>query len=184
MSRVRLAWSNVLLVVLGAMVILSGAHAWRISRDVELREIRNKTLIGWVDGLRSSCIVTDDRGFILDWNPAAEKLLQWTREDMIGVNVVALMPTQVANNHIETHFDFDWMTLNAVTVECWMLRKDESLIEVHVAIRNSENKERLFCIFVDELTRISRLENPEKPDDGSHSATRQVDQSIRQKRLP
>lgn len=45
---------------------------------------------------RDALIVTDVGGYILDWNPAAERIYGYTREEMLGQSTAKLHPPEDA----------------------------------------------------------------------------------------
>jgi len=58
------------------------------------------------DNLLDACIIGDEKGHVLFFNKAAEKLLGYSRKDVVGKNVKMLMPDDVAAKHDEyvSHF--------------------------------------------------------------------------------
>ncbi len=182
MTRLRMSSSYVAMAAAIIMVAVASFHAYRINSTFEKRELRKSTLATWIDNSRSVAILTDDRGFIIDWNPAATNLFQWTRQEMIGTNISILMPDEIAHAH-EQYFK-DGTDAQLLTVHCWVVKKDRTSIRVHIAIRTSYDPEgrRLYGLLIDENHRMISTEIPEPFE--TAPASREIDPDIRKQRLP
>ena len=85
-----------LAVALGAMVAVTGGLTLR-SHSLASDKRRNalelqRNVQSILDTVPDAMLVADEDGRILAYSRAAEKLLQWTKEEVIGQNVAVLMP--------------------------------------------------------------------------------------------
>lgn len=53
-----------------------------------------------LDVARDAFIAIDETGMILEWNPAAETMLGWTREEVLGLSMADLV---IPEEHRERH---------------------------------------------------------------------------------
>ena len=53
-----------------------------------------------LEGLRHSVVVTDTTGMITFWNPAAERLLGWSRDEALGVRLDTLLALEAAPDEL------------------------------------------------------------------------------------
>jgi two-component system sensor kinase FixL len=67
-----------------------------MNRNVLERQAQIESIL---DTAPEAMIVINERGRVLSFNPAAERLFQWTKEEVIGQNVNLLMPTPEREAH-------------------------------------------------------------------------------------
>ncbi len=68
----------------------------RLVKDLQDNQARTENIVAHsVDGM----IVIDERGSIVSFNPAAEKMFEYHRSEVIGRNIKILMPSNEAKRH-------------------------------------------------------------------------------------
>ena len=101
-------------------------------------------------------IVTDSRGIIQSFNPAATKLFGYAQDEAIGRNVNMLMPEPVRSLHdwyLDRLRDSADSIVGGYGREVVGLRKDGSTIPVHLSLGTmATTSERMFVAVVTDLT--------------------------------
>ena len=110
------------------VVGITGDITDRKEAELEAAELRNK-LASIVDSLGDAVIGADAHGVITSWNPAAERLLGWTRDEALGQTVTLIMPADEQQESLALR---DAVALNreVTSFETQRKRKDGSLVEV------------------------------------------------------
>lgn len=67
---------------------------WSLAHKIVRRRARNC-------GSSRSVIATDDRGTVIYWNAAAERLYGWPKAEALGQNIVDLTPATVSRRKAE-----------------------------------------------------------------------------------
>jgi PAS domain S-box-containing protein len=67
----------------------AGLECWARERSVELEQLR------WImESCDEAIIISDFNGAIIHWNPAAERIFGYTREEMLGQSTLLLAPPE------------------------------------------------------------------------------------------
>jgi two-component system sensor kinase FixL len=78
---------------LGVAIAFGGGRFLKIQAEMNRRVLaRQAQLQSILDTVPDAMIVIDERGLVQSFGPAAEKLFQWTKEEVVGKNVSLLMP--------------------------------------------------------------------------------------------
>lgn len=107
--------------------------------------------------------VTDSKGVILSWNPAAFRIFGWSEKEAIGKFLHDLLiPSRYRQEHVAgiSHFltKGEKSILNT-TVESSALKKDDAEIQVEMSIAPAELKESyLFIYFLRDITERKKAE--------------------------
>jgi PAS domain S-box-containing protein len=110
-----------------------------------------------LDSALSAVIVIDSDGRITDWNPRAESMFGWTREEAIGRELAELViPEPLREGHRRGMRSFlatgESRVLNRV-LELFALRRDGSEFPVELLVRPLQLDTTLtFCGFVTDIT--------------------------------
>ncbi len=105
----------------------------------------------------SGVISINQDGKVQIFNPAAEKLFGWKAEDIVGQNVVSIIPdigTSVHNSFIHNYIKTRKGKIVGVGREVDGLRKDGSTFPAQVSVGHSElnDGKHLFVAFIDDIT--------------------------------
>lgn len=107
-------------------------------------------------------ITIDERGMIASFNPAAEKMFQYTAGEMVGKNVKTLMPQPYRDEH--DSYLHNYMTTRVPKIigigrEALARRKDGSVFPIELAVSEVEVEDaHLFTGIVRDITDRMRLE--------------------------
>ncbi len=144
----------------------------RRSRDEmeRLVEERTKELSGSEERIRSiienaldAIITIDEKGIILSYNPAAEKLFDYQVDEVLGKNISLLMPEPYATEHdsyIQTYLTTGVAKIIGMTREVVGLRKDRSSfpLELSVTVGIQEDRQ-IFSGIIRDLTERKKWED-------------------------
>jgi PAS domain S-box-containing protein/diguanylate cyclase (GGDEF)-like protein len=114
-----------------ATAILRYRDLWQ---EVALRDARLNAMI---ETAKDGVITIDERGLVHDYNPAAEKVFGFTREEVLGRNISMLMPSPLAeqhDGHIQRHLGHPDEPISVNGREVLGKRKDGRLIPIQLAI--------------------------------------------------
>ncbi len=151
----------VVAVALGLVVVAANANLryrqmlWQTRRsESRLRAITDTA----VDGI----ITINGRGIVQSFNGAAERLLGWRAEEVIGRNVSMLMPEPHQSAHdgyLSTHLATGRSSIIGRGREVEALRKDGSLLPIRLAVgRVALPGEALFVGFITDISARRAME--------------------------
>jgi PAS domain S-box-containing protein len=147
-------------VILGAVVWAGAAYAVRLGRQLELRERVFQTV---VETALDAFVLMDQRGRVLEWNPEAERLFGWRREEAVGLLLMDLIvPPPLRAQHAKglAHFlaTGDSNVLRR-RVEVSAERRDGGQFPVELMIFPARlGPEWVFSGFIKDLTAVKATE--------------------------
>jgi len=108
-------------------------------------------------------ISIDQHGIVQIFNPAAEKMFGWQAEDVVGQNVVKIIPTINAATHdgyIDRYLKEGDSHIIGIGREVEALRKDGSTFPAHLAIGHNQLGEdkHLFVAFISDISGQKRAQ--------------------------
>jgi PAS domain S-box-containing protein len=123
--------------------------------EARLRAVLNSAL--------SAVVVTDDQGYIIDWNARAEKMFGWMRAEALGLNLnETIIPSRYQLGHSAGLIKFAEQGHGEVTawpVEMAASRRDGTEFPVELAIHPlMADGVRTFCGFITDITERKRAE--------------------------
>ena len=128
-----------------------------------MEQERTALLAAILDTAVDAIIIIDDRGIILDMNPATTKLFGFSRDEAIGNNVSLLMPSPYKQEHDE-YLERYQRTGEAKIIgkgrEVIGQRKDGTTFPMHLAVSevNSESR-RMFAGIVRDISDLKAAQN-------------------------
>lgn len=140
-------------------------------------EVRLRTILDTVvDGI----VVIDERGLIELFNPAAEKLFGYTRDEVLGQPVAILIPEAISSRHqsyVEHYLATGEAKIIGVGREVQGQRKDGSIFPIELAVSETiSNGKRTFTGLVHDITERKRLE--QAIVDASEMERKQIGQDL------
>lgn len=157
--------------LLGLCVLaLSIALRWRqLFRDIQRSESRLRAVVDTaVDGI----IMIEGNGSIVAFNPAAERLLGWTAQEVIGRNVNTLMPApyrQAHDGYLQHHLATGHTTVIGAGREVQALHKDGTVIDVRLAVgRVAQSDKPLFVGFLTDIRQRKLMESSLQRSEEQH----------------
>jgi diguanylate cyclase (GGDEF)-like protein/PAS domain S-box-containing protein len=150
--------SSLVLVVLMITVMQSE----RLDVETELRKSETK-LRTVVDGALEGIITIDEKGCLVEFNPAAERMLGYTREQAIGKSIAEIMiPPSQRDAHIKGHQHYVNTGEKRIfdqRLEMMAMRSDGSEFPVELALTSLHEKGlRLVTGFVRDITDRKKAE--------------------------
>ena len=147
---------------LGLVVVAANANLryrqtlWQTQRsESRLRAITDTA----IDGI----ITINGRGIVQSFNGAAERLLGWSAEEVIGRNVSMLMPAPYQSAHdgfLSTHLATGRSSIIGRGREVEALRKDGSVLPIRLAVgRVALPGEALFVGFITDISARRAMES-------------------------
>src|SRR4051794_34321373 len=108
-----------------------------------------------LDGALDAVIATDLSGAVIEWNPAAESLLGWSRDEAVGRALEELiLPAR-------GRFARLLQQPRGVPVECTVVHRDGHEIHVEAGIGSAESVVTAFIRDISERKRAERLRETE-----------------------
>jgi PAS domain S-box-containing protein len=117
---------------------------------------------GLVESAIDSIITIDEMGHIESFNPAAEKLFQYTAQEVIGKNIKMLMPSPYSDEH--DGYLHHYRTTGEKKIigrgrEVEALRKDGSLVPIHLSVSEAKiGARRVFVGIAHDITALKEKE--------------------------
>lgn len=143
--------SLLVVVVLGlASTILRYRDLWQA---VAIRDAR---LAAMINTASHGVITINAQGLVQDFNPAAQQIFGYSRDEVLGRNVSMLMPSPLAEQHdahVQKHTNQPDKPIGAHSREVLGLRKDGRLIPIELTIGKAQTPSG--TIFVGYLQDIS-----------------------------
>ena len=124
----------VLLLSLLVIALNVGLRYRQFFRDIKRSETRLRAV---VDTAVDAIIMIEGNGLISSYNGAAERLLGWTAQEVIGKNVSMLMPQPMQREHdgyLRKHIETGHSSIIGVGREVTALHKDGYLVDVRLAL--------------------------------------------------
>lgn len=147
--------------VLGSLLlVLHMAMRWRqLFAKIRRNEARLRALVDTaVDGI----IMIESDGSISAFNPAAERLLGWKAEEVIGRNVSMLMPAphqQAHDSYLQRHIATGHTNIIGAGREVQAMHKNGTLIDVRLAVgRATETQHPMFVGFLTDIRERKAME--------------------------
>lgn len=107
-------------------------------------------------------IIIDERGIMREFNIAAEKLFQYSAEEMIGRNVSMIMPSPHSRNHdgyLENYMRTGVKKIIGIGREVLGLRKDGTIFPARLSVGEYiHNGRRYFTGFVYDISQLKHQE--------------------------
>ncbi|MDY0107868.1 MAG: PAS domain S-box protein, partial [Giesbergeria sp.] len=152
----------VVAMALGIVIVAANANLryrqmlWTAKRSESRLRAMSDTA---VDGI----ITINGRGIVQSFNGAAERMLGWQAEEVIGRNVSMLMPDPHRSAHdgyLFTHLTTGHSSIIGRGREVDALRKDGSLLPIRLAVgRVAQSGETLFVGFLTDISARRAMEN-------------------------
>ena len=101
-------------------------------------------------------ITTDDRGIIDLFNPAAEKVFQYSRDEVVGKNIKLLMPEKYATNHDEkvaNYHQYGHKNVIGKPRELKGKRKNGEEFDIRMKVDEAQvGEQKIFLAFIEDIT--------------------------------
>lgn len=111
-------------------------------------------------------ILINQRGIIQSFNEAAEKLWLYTAEEVIGKNVMVLMPQSHAEHHdyyLQNYLKTNQSSIMGVGRELDALRKDGKTTPILLTLSEAQNgEEKVFAAFISNISEKKNIELEKK----------------------
>lgn len=157
-----LTTSAALCLLIGVLLLaLNIALRWRqLFAHIQRSEARLRAVVDTaVDGI----VMIEGDGRISAFNPAAEHLLGWKAEEVIGRNVSMLMPAphqSAHNGYLQRHLATGHTSIIGSGREVQALHKDDSLIDIRLAVgRVAMANQPLFVGFLTDIRLRKSMES-------------------------
>lgn len=136
-AHVGMVGALIAMVVLLSLLVIGlnvGLRYRQFFRDLKRSETRLRAV---VDTAVDAIIMIEGNGLISSYNGAAERMLGWTAQEVIGKNVSMLMPQPMQREHdsyLRRHIDTGHSSIIGVGRDVTALHKDGSLVDVRLAL--------------------------------------------------
>lgn len=131
-------------------------------REAENALVASETRLRNVLETAADGIVTvDDRGIVESFNPAAERMFGWRREEIVGRNVALLMPEPFSEQHddfIRRYLQTGETRVIGIGREVLGRRKDGSEFPLEISLSVQESDGHQFTAILRDLTDRKQLE--------------------------
>lgn len=101
-------------------------------------------------------LVVNDRGHIVRINPSAERLFQYSKEELLGKPVEVLVPQRLAHRHVSHRSQFNenpHARTMGIGMELYGVKKDGSEFPLEISLSPYSNEEGRFIIaFIVDIT--------------------------------
>jgi PAS domain S-box-containing protein len=128
-----------------------------LQQSVERLQARESHLLNLLSLARDAVVAMDTEGLVTDWNPAAEKMLGYTRDEAVGAKLSALIVPEIHRAAHEAGLQRFLATrqptiLNRL-IEVEAQRRDGSLIAVELAVWSFQSGQSLgFGAFIRDIS--------------------------------
>jgi PAS domain S-box-containing protein len=138
--------------------------AAKVARDITAQKMAQEALLeseqmarDVVDNALEAFIQTDEEGHILEWNPQAEAIFGWSRQEAVGRHLVGLLLSEVMRPYYESMKRRMMRMEESAGVgqrfETEAMRKDGFKVEVEVSLKALRRRSGyVFNAFVRDLT--------------------------------
>ena len=132
-------------------------------KAAEATKLREQRLKGILDTVAEGIIAANEKGVIVAFNPAAERLFGYTQREAIGMNVSALMPEPYRSEHdgyLERYTKTGEKHLIGTTSEQVGRRKDGHLFPMEITVSElREGRARAYIGAMRDITSRKEYEN-------------------------
>ncbi len=145
-------------------VIFRGEDITELEEHRQLIQATKIEQVQIINSMLEGVLITDNEGIILTFNPEAEKIFGYKKNDIIGKNVSVLIPNKHAVKHDSYLLGFFKTKVSAMVGNrqgrrVFALHKDQHQFPLRISIaqlpKNNLNKAKFISIFQD-LTEIER----------------------------
>lgn len=169
-------WTALTSAAAGALLVgavLLALHMLLRSRQLFLEIRRNEArLRALVDTAVDGIIMIESDGRISAFNPAAERLLGWTEQEVLGRNVSMLMPMphqQAHDGYLQRHIATGHTNIIGAGREVQALHKNGTLIDVRLAVgRASSGQKPIFVGFLTDIRQRKAMEQSLQRSEEQH----------------
>jgi len=146
-------------------MLMFGALIWQVmvyqhvGAAYENGNIRATLWKDLINHTETGLIAVDaDNESVLDWNPAAARLLGYTRSEALGQPLSFVMPSEHRAAHAAyiTNDAVKERLLNEVLIRnCQLLGKDGKLVDVAIQVRGVQGYHYVYIVMVDPVEKVS-----------------------------
>jgi two-component system, LuxR family, sensor kinase FixL len=138
------------------------ALAKALAEEAALR--RSEAMVrGMFETVVDAVITIDQRGIVGSFNPAAERMFGYSAAEVVGRNVVMLMPTPYSRDHedyLRRYLETGQAKVIGIGREAAGKRKDGSVFPIDLSVGEQRvGTDRLFTGIIRDITERKRLEN-------------------------
>ena len=129
---------------------------WKENQDARARmQLRDQMFVN----LQTAMVVVEgDSGVIVDWNYGAERVLGWKADEVIGYEMLFLLPKELRDRHynqlLRNPVSRERLKKTLVNVHCWVHTKSGNPLYVELRLQGFEVKDRYYF-----LARMTKPEN-------------------------
>lgn len=132
-------------------------------RDRKVAEDARSRLVAIFDTAVSAIITSDESGVIEDFNPTAERMFGYSREECLGRNVSQLMPEPYSSAHdevIASYLATGDKKIIGVGREIIAQRKDGSVFPIHLGLSEVKLPDRtIFTAMIEDMSARKEAES-------------------------
>lgn len=127
---------------------------------------KEKAVLGLIGSLDYVVVILNQRGEVVEWNPATEKLTGYSKAEMLGKTITPIIPEEMRKIHhaaFAAAFRDDAKLGKIQRVKCQVVRKDPAKkpVDVSVTVRVVKFGVEKFAIAtIDRRSRITEIETP------------------------
>lgn len=168
-TALTIAAALALLVGTVLLVLHMVVRSRQLFNDIRRNEARLRALVDTaVDGI----IMIEGDGRISAFNPAAERLLGWTEQEVLGRNVSMLMPMPHQQGHdgyLQRHITTGHTRIIGAGREVQALHKNGELIDVRLAVGRATGKQQpMFVGFLTDIRERKAMEQSLQHSEEQH----------------
>lgn len=142
-------------------------------------KIRHSIMQAAIDGI----IVADQKGLILDFNPAAERLFGISKDNIIGHSISRLLPADEARQHddyIQQHLQTGARNISGTGRKVKGKRIDGVEFPIYLSIDKIEHDERIYFVGIcHDLSRYHALQSEKTKAEQRFQQLRQYQEEYR-----
>lgn len=159
------------------LIMISSDITTRKKAEEELQKSRawNESIINTAV---SGIVTIDDKGTILSFNPAAEKMFGYEAGEVIGSNVSLLMPEPFSNEHnsyLQNYLKTGEKKVIGIGREAPALKKDGSLISAFITVSEMYiGKVRMFTGIINDITALKEAEKALRQSKERHAKAQRI----------
>ncbi|MEP7108984.1 MAG: PAS domain S-box protein [Ferruginibacter sp.] len=166
-----LSWVTVFLIIRYSPLAFSFRSLQNLEQEIERRKKTEKELMNSEEQLKSvfknapfAAVVVDGSGYIKKWNPAAENMLGWKEEEVMGKLLHSILAPEshegVEVAAMKRFFDTgEGLILNKTFIQA-ALRKDNDAIEAELTVTPISIKDsHWFIVFLRNVTERRKAED-------------------------
>ncbi|MDH3974130.1 MAG: PAS domain S-box protein [Deltaproteobacteria bacterium] len=160
-----------------SLIMISSDITKRKKAEEELQKSRawNESIINTAV---SGIVTIDDKGTILSFNPAAEKMFGYEEGEVIGSNVSILMPEPFKSEHntyLENYLNSGEKKIIGIGREAPAVRKDGSTLSAFITVSEMYiGKTRMFTGIINDITALKEAEKALRQSKERHSKAQKI----------